>query len=80
MSEVASADIAEAGDADAGDLLAVVAEDRATAGLYRTGHLFVLETLLWPAMWGTDSRFSRILTVGEARAWLAGHGLTEVEL
>ena len=80
MSEVASADIAEAGDADAGDLLAVVAEDRATAGLYRTGHLFVLETLLWPAMWGTQSRFTRVLTTDEARTWLAAHGIDGVTL
>jgi hypothetical protein len=70
----------EVAAAPAPDLLAVVAEDRATAGLYRTGQAFVLETLLWPAMWGTDSRFTRVLTEDQARAWLAGHGLTEVEL
>ena len=61
-------------------LLAVVAEDRVSASLYRAGQAFILETLLWPAMWGTDSRFTRVLTASEARAWLAGHGLTEVEL
>ena len=75
MSEAESAE-----SAPAPDLLAVVAEDRVWASLSRTGHAFVLETLLWPAMWGTDSRFSRILTASEARAWLAGHGVMEVEL
>ena len=72
--------MSEAAAAPAPDLLAVVAEDRVSASLYRTEQAFVLETLLWPAMWGTDSRFTRILTASEARAWLAGHGLTEVEL
>ena len=82
MSE-AAADIAEAGDVDAGDslsLLAVVAEDRVSASLYRTGQAFVLETLLWPAMWGTRNFFSRYLTPDEARTWLAAHGIDGVTL
>ena len=80
MNEVA-ADIAEAeGAGDPPDLLAVVAEDRVSASLYRTEQAFVLETLLWPAMWGTDSRFTRVLTEDQARDWLAAHGIDEVTL
>ena len=54
-------------------LLAVVAEDRATATLYKTASGFLLDTILWPAMWGTRSHFSREMTMAEARAWVAGH-------
>ena len=61
-------------------LLAVVAEDRVTALLSRADDGFLLETIVWPAVWGARGRFTRILTVAEARAWLGGHGLTEVEL
>ena len=35
---------------------------------------------MWPAMWGTRSRFSRPLSLEEARDWIAAHGLTEVNL
>ncbi len=56
-------------------LLAVVAEDTATAMLYRRGDGFTLETIVWPAMWGTRSRFVRSLTPDEARAWVVGHGV-----
>ena len=61
-----------------GDLLAVVTEDTVTAMLYRTSGGFVLETVVWPAMWDTRGRFSRDLTHDEARAWAAGHGV-EIE-
>ena len=62
-------------------LLAVVAEDRVTATLYQTagGRGFLLETIVWPAVWGTRSRFQRVLTTEEARAWVAGHGV-DVEM
>lgn len=49
-------------------LLAVVAEDTATALLYRTAEGFALETVVWPVMWETRSRFSRDLSPDEARA------------
>ncbi|AWP24524.1 hypothetical protein C4901_15310 [Acidiferrobacter sp. SPIII_3] len=61
-------------------LLAVVAEDRVTAALYRTPDGFLLETTMWPAMWGTHGRFQRALSTEEARDWIAAHGLTEVDL
>ncbi len=61
-------------------LLAVVAEDRATALLYWAGASFVLETVVWPAMWDTRSRFVRALSLDEARAWITGHGVMEVDL
>ncbi len=61
-------------------LLAVVAEDTATAMLYRTAQGFTLETVVWPAMWGTRSHFRRDLTPDDARAWVAGHGIVEVDL
>lgn len=76
MSEAAEASYVDEPD----ELLAVVAEDRCSAGLYRTAGGFVLETTLWPAMWGTRSRFSRPLPLEEARDWIAAHGLTEVNL
>ena len=60
-------------------LLAVVAEDTATALLYRTAQGFVLETVVWPAMWDTRGRFSRDLSPDEARAWMVGHGV-EIEM
>ena len=53
-------------------LLAVVAEDRVTAALYKIGEDFALETTVWPAVWGTRSHFSRDLTPDEAQAWAAG--------
>jgi hypothetical protein len=56
-------------------LLAVVAEDTATAMLYRTDEGFVLETVIWPAMWDTRGRFSRDLSPNEAAEWAAGHGV-----
>ena len=68
-------------DADtAAVLLAVVVEDRATDLLYKTGEGFVLETVIWPAVWGTRSHFRRDLTLDETRAWIVGHGITEVDL
>ncbi len=60
-------------------LLAVVAEDRVTAVLYKAGDDgFFLETIVWPAVWGMRSHFSRDMTPGEARAWMIGHGV-EIE-
>ena len=68
-------------DADtAAVLLAVVAENHATTLLYRTAYGFMLDTITWPPVWGTRSFFSRDLTPDEARAWVAGHGITEVDL
>lgn len=61
-------------------LLAVVAEDTATALLYRTVTGFVLETVVWPPMWDTRSRFARALSLDEVRAWIAAHGVMEVDL
>ena len=61
-------------------LLAVVAEDRVTALLYRVADGFLVETVLWPAVWGTRSYFRRDLSQDEARAWLSGHGVEEVEV
>ena len=61
-------------------LIAAVAEDRVTAALYQAGDGFFLETIVWPAVWGTRSLFSRDLTPNEARAWLVGHGIVEVEV
>ena len=60
------------------ELLAVVAEDRVTAALYLTANGFLLETTMWPAMWGTRGRFSRVLSLDEAQAWMAGHGVDAV--
>lgn len=59
-------------------LLAVVAEDRVTALLYRTGADFTLETVVWPAVWGTRSLFSRAITPHEAKVWMEAHGV-EIE-
>jgi hypothetical protein len=59
-------------------LLAVVSENTATAILYRAGKNFILETIVWPAVWDTRGRFCRDLTPDEARAWAAGHGV-EIE-
>ncbi|MHB1608444.1 MAG: hypothetical protein ACYCXX_07360 [Acidiferrobacter thiooxydans] len=61
-------------------LLAVVAEDRVTALLYKVGDGFLMETVVWPAVWGTHSLFRRDLTKDEARTWLSGHGVEEVEV
>ena len=63
-------------------LLAVVAEDRVSAALYwrPADDGFRLETLVWPAVWGTHSLFRRDLTKDEARTWLSGHGVEEVEV
>ena len=79
MSEAAAAEASYVDEPD-DELLAVVAEDRVTAALYRTPDGFLLETTMWPAMWGTRSRFSRPLSLEEARDWIAAHGLTEVNL
>lgn len=61
-------------------LIAAVAEDRVTAALYQAGDGFFLETIVWPAVWGTRSLFSRDLTPDEARQWAAGHGIMEVDI
>ena len=79
MSEAAAAEASYVDEPD-DELLAVVAEDRVTAALYRTPDGFLLETTMWPAMWGTRSRFSRPLSLEEARAWMAGHGIMEVSV
>ncbi len=60
--------------AKAPNLLAVVAEDRATAMLYRGQGYYLLETVLWPAMWGERGFLAVYCLIGKPGPGWPGRG------